>query len=63
MCVISDNVIVVIGDNASGKTRYLKELAESFRSKGFIVISNLDNGALKKMQLREILYLKNAQII
>lgn len=49
MCVINDNVVVVvIGDNAIGKTRYLKELAESFRQEGLIVISNLDKGAFKE---------------
>lgn len=48
MCDVSDNVIVVIGDNAIGKTRYLKELAELFKHQGLTVISTLDNGAFKE---------------
>ena len=46
--LINDNVLVVIGDNAIGKTRYLKKLAELFRQEGLIVISNLDKGAFKE---------------
>lgn len=37
-----NNVTLVIGDNAAGKTRYLEQLKENFMKKGLRVISNLD---------------------
>ena len=43
MSKISNNVILVIGDNAAGKTRYLKQLIKNYQNQGLIVINNINN--------------------
>ncbi len=37
-----DNVVVVIGDNASGKTRYLEKISKEFLNHNLCIVSNLD---------------------
>jgi hypothetical protein len=39
---MKNNITLVIGDNASGKTRYLNSLKESYRKSGLKVVTNLD---------------------
>lgn len=58
MCDISDNVMVVIGDNAVGKTRYLRELVRHFRQQGLTIISNLDNGAYQEDPIKRDIVLE-----
>ncbi len=40
---MKNNVILVIGDNATGKTRYLRQFRREFIDKGLTVISNFYN--------------------
>lgn len=40
---MKNNVVLVIGDNASGKTRYLKQLRKDYLNMDFSVVSNFYN--------------------
>jgi len=58
MCEITDNVVIIAGDNATGKTRYLKELMQFYKNQGLSVVSNLDDGAYREDPLKREIVLE-----